>query len=104
MIRDEDASMRMSHSDVEPALDAGAETALDAALEALTRTGWHDVESAAAGIGDVRHLVTVAAELRRAVVAHPSPHAALRHRAVIARVARSLQASRSHRDPPVHVL
>ncbi|HEY8202448.1 MAG TPA: hypothetical protein VII47_13970 [Actinomycetota bacterium] len=102
--------MGMAHSDVEhdsegdvdPALEADVEAALDAALEALTRTGWQDVDSAAASsVGDVQRLVKVAAELRRAVVALPSPQASLRHRAVISRVARGLHGGRHE---AVHVL
>ena len=83
-------------SDVEPGAEAGVEAVLDAVLEALTRTGWQDVDSAAASsAGDVQRLVKVAAKLRRAVVAFPSPQAYLRHRAVISRAARGLHGGRN---------
>ena len=100
--------MRMARSDVEhglgnnvePGAEADVEAALDAALEALTRTGWQDVDSAtAASAGDVQRLVKVAAELRRAVVAFPSAQASLRHRAVISRTARGLHGDRNQAVP-----
>src|SRR5947207_14308857 len=98
MIREEDLPMAPAHSDVEPGFedifeggfDPYVEAALDVALEALTRTGWQDVDSAAAASTDVQRLVRVAAELRRAFVAFPSPQASLRHHAVISRAAQGL--------------
>lgn len=72
------------------------EAALDAALEALTSTGWQDVDSAAAvGGGDVRALLEIAADLRRAIAATPSQQARLRHQAIISRTAWGFAAART---------
>ena len=76
-----------------PAAHADAEADLDTALEALSRTGWEDPDAASASSAkDVQRLVRVAAELRWAVAAAPSPQAVRRHRAVIAYVAEGLRA------------
>src|SRR5207249_1849929 len=99
-VREEDLPTVPAHSDVEPGVERGSgadaepdlETALDAVLESLTRTGWQDAHSAAPDSPDVQRLVTVAAGLRQAFAASPSPQASRRHRALISHAARGLHA------------
>jgi hypothetical protein len=108
MVREEDLPTVPAHPDVEPGFERdfeagaepGLEAALDAVLEALTRTGWQDADSAAPDSPDVQRLVTVAAGLRQAFAASPSPQASRRHRALISHAARGLHTPTS----PVQVL
>ena len=80
---------------IRPAARRDVEADLDAALEALSHAGWDDPEAATASSEhDVQRLVRVAADLRWAVAALPSPQAVARHQAVIAHVAEGLRARR----------
>jgi hypothetical protein len=73
-----------------------SELAFDAALSALSRSGWRDPAAAARPFGrEVEQLVRVAADLREELAVELSAEASARHLQLIAHVAEGLHGSRS---------